>query len=280
MKNWALTFFSVFLVVALLPITVTTALKERPITKMTIFENGETITIDLEEYALRVLLGEGANCKSMESKKALAVSARTLGAYFSFYGCKHTDFSACTDGNCCLSLGSYENADEDFLNDCITAVNETKGEILTHENLPVLSLFTLCSGSGTAQSDELFYLSPTYNETICEEHKSVQSFEKSGLLDGVDDQNSCIVYAENGKCEFLILNGKKIDALDCITQMKIPSTEFVLWLDGDSVRAESNGIGHGFGLDICGSEKLSQNGNNYKEILGFYFPRLNLNKIY
>ena len=279
MKNWVLMFCVIFLTIALVPFAAAKAVKERNVAKLTVFENGCTEEIDVEEYALRVLLGGGEICESVEAKKALAVSARTLGTYFSLYGCKHEDFSVCADGNCCIKLGDIENSDENFLNECKTAVEETRGEVLTFDGLPVLSLFTLCSGSGTAQNDDFTYLTPTSNPNVCQKHKSVQSFEKSGVFENVTESNSCVVYNENNKCEFLIINGKKLDSLDFISQTGIKSPEFVLYFEEGNIRAEVNGIGHGFGLDLCQAENFAKSGKDYKEILGFYYPKLVLNKI-
>jgi stage II sporulation protein D len=273
-------FCVILLTVALLPFAAAKAVKERPVTKLTIFEDGETKEIDAENYALRVLLGEGKICESLESKKALAVSARTLAVYFSLYGGKHEDFSACADGNCCLSLGNIEESDESFLEECKEALEATKGEALTFNGLPALTLFTLCSGSGTSENEDYPYLSPTSNSEICEKHKTVLSFEKSGVFENVTESNSCVVYTENNKCEFLILNGKKLDSIDFISQTGIKSPEFTLYFEDGNIRAEANGIGHGFGLDLCQAEKFAKSGKDYKEILGFYYPKLVLNKIY
>lgn len=279
MKNWVLMFCFILAAVTFIPFAATKAAKEQPVIKLTVFENDETREIDVEEYALRVLLGEGKICESIESKKALAVSARTLGTYFSLYGCKHDEFSACADGNCCVKLGSVESADEEFLAECKTAIEETRGEVLTLDGLPVLSLFTLCSGSGTAQNEEFLYLTPTSSNDTCEKHKTTQTFEKTGVFEDVTEENSCVVYLDNRKCEFLILNGKRIDALDFISQLGINSPEFTLWFEDDKIRAEVYGVGHGFGLDLCGAEGFAQDGKSYKEILGFYYPKLIVNKI-
>lgn len=280
MKNWVLMFCFIFFAVAILPFSATKATKERPSTKLTVFEDEAVLEIDVEEYALRVLLGEGEICESFESKKALAVAARTLGSYFSLYGCKHEEFSACADGNCCLKLGDCDDYDEGFLNDCKAAVSETKGEILTLDRLPALTLFTLCSGSGTAQSTEFSYLSPTSNTTVCEKHVFSQVFDKTGIFENTNANNSFVVYSENEKCDFLILNGKKFDAHDFITQTGIKSCEFKLWFDNGKIFAETKGVGHGFGLDLCGAERMAKNGSGYKEILGFYYPRLILNNFF
>ncbi len=280
MRNWILMFLALFVSILFIPLLANSASKENESAKLTVFEEGEIFETDIEDYALRVLLGEGDVCESLESKKALAVSARTLGAYFSVFGCKHEDFSACADGSCCLTLGNPNDANEDFLEDCKTAVLETRGEILTLDNLPTLALFCFCSGSGTAQSDEFLYLTPTKRANKCEKHLFSQVFDKEGAFESVTDKNSFAVYTENEKCDFLILNGKKLSALDLITETGIHSTEFKIWIDDGKILAETSGVGHGFGLDLCGSEEMAKNGSNYKEILGFYYPKLVLNKIF
>ncbi len=280
MKSWILMLCAVLLSVTLLPFVAAKSVKEEIVPTLSVFYEDNICEMSAEEYALLVLLGEGKTLKNSETLKSLAVSARTIALYFSLYGCKHEDFDACSDGRCCLKLGSIAEADEAFLDSAREAVDSTKGLALTLDDKPVLALFCLCASSGTRQSEDFIYLSPTAEETKCDIHKFTQSFEKEGLLEGVDDKSSCVVYDGSNKCEFLVIGGRKLDADEFMKEMSLASPEFSLFFEDERVVIEVGGVGNGFGLNLCGAERKAEGGMSFEEILEIYYPRLNLNKIY
>lgn len=282
MKNWLLYFFAIAVSITLLPFASASYDGVPKAPKITLFENGTVSEISIEEYTLRVLLAEGEACQSIEAKKALAVSARSVAFYISVFGLKHSGFDVCADEGCCIPLGDPKMTDEKTLSTCTLAVNETKGEVLFDGNLPSLSLFTLCAGSGTRQCDGYDYLTAVSEKEACNIHKSEKDISFALLpFDKVClNENACLVYGENQKCSFGVFNGKMYSGDELCAVLGLSSTEFSITVTENGIKAQTNGVGNGYGLSLCGAERMAKNNFSYEKIIQFYFPRLSLKKIY
>lgn len=280
MKSFFVYFCVILLSLGVVPLAVAKSPYETAIPDLTVFENGEITKIDAEEYTLRVLLAEGSICESIEAKKALAVAARSCALYFSLYGCKHESFDVCTDKDCCIPLGSRENASGEQLAAAESATNETRGMILTSNGLPSLALFTHCAGSGTQQSEDFAYLSPTAENSKCDIHIFTKTVAAQGFLESISEENTALVYDEGGNCVFGVFNGRAMDGASIANALSLPGTEFTLTIAEGGIEAVCNGVGHGYGLNLCGAQRLAEGNMPFDEIINIYFPKLVLNKIY
>ncbi len=250
---------------------------------LSVMLGNELCEMDIEEYVLRVLISEGQKCQSAETKKALAVAARSCGMYFALYGMKHGDFDVCSSAECCLPLGDPKTASAKQLSEASAAVRETKGIILTLNKLPAMALFTLCASEGTRYCEEFEYITPIKNEEKCEKHITVLEYgtlELSHALQCEKLSDCLFVYGENGKCAFAIAEHKQVQADFIVSALSLPSYEFEAELSNESAVFTVYGAGHGCGLDLCAADKLASNGYGYEKILLFYFPNLEINKIY
>lgn len=277
MKNWLLYFFAVILCVVLLPFAAenTVAAGKQP--TLTVLQDGKVSETAIEEYTLRVLLAEGKMCESIEAKKALAVSVRSSAYYISLFGMKHEDFSVCSDKNCCMPLGDPENADSGYLSECIMAVESTRGQILCDGKTPAMALCTLCSGSGTRQCEQLPYLVAVAEDSPCDIHIAHKEIPFSSLPFGDDVlDNSCIVYGDNKKCEFGVFGGRLYSGNEIAAFLGLGTTEFVLTAGENGIKAEISGAGNGYGLSLCGAERMAKANFGYEKILEHYFPKLSL----
>ncbi len=244
---------------------------------------GEIIEMDTEEYALRVLLAESEICKSDEAKKALSVAARSVGAYFSLFGCKHEDFDACADGDCCIRLADISKFKKEEIDAAKAIVKSTYGESLVAESCPALALFTLCSGSSTRQSDIFSYLTPVARKAKCVLHKTEIEYTVAELYSrlGVDSgKEESFIYDDNGKCKLGFVGGRLFSGEDIASRLGLKSNELFVTVESEKVIAVSYGVGHGYGLDLCNASELASAGKGYREILQTYFPKLTINKIY
>ncbi len=286
MKHWFLCFLCAVLIVSG-SVFASDRLLDTPETPtLRVSVKGEITEMTAEEFALRVLLAEVGNCPSIESKKALAVSARSCGVYLSTFGCKHDDFDACDNGDCCFNLGNPVKANEEYLEECVLAVKETFGLCLTFENLPAMGLFSLCNGSGSMDCPDFGYITAVKEENVCEIHVTEKVLDFSVLQDiaGCEKDeltaNSVIIYDENNKCEFAVLGGKYIKAQELTDAVALNSREFVLEFAEDGICTKAFGVGSCFGLSLCGSEEKAQKGWGFEEIIKNYYPKLTLNKMY
>jgi len=288
MKNWLLYFFAI--IISLFSVTAASKYlySNEAIPTISVCRNGNIEEITIDEYALLVLLAEGENCNSYESQRALAVASRSVGAYLSVFGCKHGEYDACDRGDCCIMLGNRETANEDFLTQCEAAVKETSGNILTFKELPAMSLFCLCSGTGSGNCNEFTYLSSVKNQKVCQAHITQSTHEYSLLtpllLTEADlntlQENSVLIYDENKKCDFGILAGVKAESNKIIAALNLKSSEFTLEFSQDGILSTAYGVGHGYGMSLCEAEKLSETGWGWEKILKHFYPNLILKKIY
>ncbi len=239
--------------------------------------------MDIEEYTLRVLIAEGHKCENAETKKALAVATRSCGMYFALYGMKHENYDVCTDKNCCLPLGDPKNAEGRYLAELAAAASETKGVILTLDELPAMSLFTLCASRGTRYCKEFEYLVPIENPEKCNKHITELVFsieEYSTVLQAPQGADSCLVYCENEKCEFGVFGNKMLSANELVAAFSLPSYEFTLDISENEAKFTCYGAGNGIGLDLCAADKLAATGYGYENLLMIFYPNLEINKIY
>ncbi len=279
MKNWLLYFF-VFSVLSLCVPFGAKSVMGGSVPVVTLLIENEIQEMDIEEYTLKALLSQGEGTESADGKRALAVAIRSEAYYLSVYGLKHNDFDVCDQKECCLKLGSIEDHSEEYYNQCKSAVEETRGRVLVYDSKPALSLFTLCSGSGTAPCQDYPYLTAVSEESVCEEHITEKSFNKSEFDFSLSESDCCLVYDGWKKCVFGVLDGKYMSNNELKAMFSLPSDEFFIEAHGETIEIKAYGAGNGFGLNLCGAEKMSKSGKSYEEILGFYYPKLELIYIY
>jgi peptidoglycan hydrolase-like amidase len=243
-----------------------------------IYENGEISEVSVEDYTLRVLLAEGEGLPT-ETKKALAVSIRSTALCASEYGIKHTDYSFCSDKNCCMPLADAEKCSSAYYEECKAAVDATYALALTHGRDVALALFTRCAGSGTRKSRDIPYLTAVTNPEKCEIHIEEKRLPLS-ILGYNATEESCIVYTDNKKCDFGIFGGRAISSDELISILDVYSPEVTINYDDAEILVSSCGVGHCYGLDICGSVRMEKKNYDFEEILKNYFPELELKKLY
>jgi stage II sporulation protein D len=56
----------------------------------------------------------------------------------------------------------------------------------------------------------------------------------------------------------------------------VPSNDFSIEKNGDSIRLEGIGYGHGIGLCQAGARAMAQVGANFQQILDHYYPNTNV----
>ncbi len=255
--------------------------------RLSVNDGEETFDITVEEFTLKVLLAQGVETESEATKKALAVAIRSCGANISINGCKHKDFDICTDINCCFPFGKEEDFDKEYVEQCRKAVLETRNEILVYENEPIMALQSACASLGTQKCKEYPYLSAVPEKDVCQKHSYSLWLKTKELGEMLEMENlkletlrqeSCLAYGDNKKCEFAVIGGKAFFQLELMERLSLESPEFYIYYTFDGARIQGNGLGNGYGLNLCGAEKLAKDGEDYKEILKHYFPKCNLSQ--
>lgn len=238
--------------------------------------------LPLEEYVESVVVAEVGTNWDLEALKTQAVITRTYAVYKKAINPNarfHLTSSVMHQvykGNNSHTLISY-------------AVKETSGEILTYEGKPIEALYHSTSGGKTENAEEVFGKSYPYLksvETNCElspywvwERKIPKEEIEKAL--NVKDINDITVnaYTSTGRVKELAIESESDRSVIKATEFRkllgwsrLPSTNFHMKVNGNSITFEGKGYGHGVGLCQWSALQMAREGKSYKEILSFFYP--------
>ncbi len=238
--------------------------------------------LPLEEYVQDVVASEVNPDWEIEALKAQAVISRTYALYQkrlngnNIYHIASSVIHQLYKGN-----NSHARAAQ--------AVQETNGEVLTYNGQIVEALYHSTSCGATESPEEVFGKSYPYLKSVktdCE-ISPYSMWERNIKLSEIEKAlNTSNIKTINIKS---YTSTKRVKQLDIITNKgkitinatdfrkslgwnKVPSTNFSITQNGDSILLTGNGYGHGVGLCQWCALKLAREGKNYKEILSFYYP--------
>lgn len=248
-------------------------------------ENGLYIVneMPLEDYIKGVVAGEVGSSWDIEALKAQAVAARTYAIYQKLNNGKmpyHLTSSVLHQ------VYKGGNVSEEIAK----AVNDTRGEILTYENKPILAFYHSTSGGMTEDPLEAFgksypYLKPV--ETTCElspyymweKRIPVSEIEKALNIRGIKEIliNELTVSNRARNLKIITEAGEQsIVAKDLRKNLgwdKLPSTMITNISKGEDIFIfEGKGYGHGVGMCQWTALDMAKRGMNYKEILSKFYP--------
>ena len=266
---------------------------------VTVFFNDESAGLwqqsdssaELEEKVALLVSEEISGQAELEAIKAQAVIARTT---------LYQDPDMDVKGN--------ENNLQENMETIQFCVEETCGEILTCQGIPIDAAYHAVSGKATRNASEVSgqedksYLksvdssmdiaSPDYLVISYMEKSELaltvqELLEKEGeagasvtvnaetiLSDLVIEERDSAEYVTKVRYGDKIFNGEALrDALE------LPSAVFYFSeLDG-KVRIMTKGLGHGLGLSQYGAEIMAKEGKTYQEILKYYYTGVEIEKI-
>ncbi|HOJ92964.1 MAG TPA: SpoIID/LytB domain-containing protein [Dictyoglomaceae bacterium] len=246
--------------------------------------------LNMEEYLFSVVPSEMPAFYPMEALKAQAVASRT---YALVSRGRHGGFDLCNNTHCQVYKGVV--AENERSN---KAVLDTLGEIVVYNGSPIKAFFHSSSGGYTENSenvwgeylpylravkdvDELFLDTWTLNF-------SVDYFVDKLKAAHINLNNSFSIElekTETGRVRRLLfkddqyiydMNGTTFRQL-----FNLPSTLFDILLNGNGILTlVGRGNGHGVGLSQKGAKVLAERGYNYKEILKYYYQKVEAAKWY
>lgn len=277
--------------------------KESPIITIYNTKLGKNQDMDIEEYLCGVLAGEMPSEFNIEALKAQAVAARTFVMYKEDQGKSksHPNAVVCTDYNDCQEYKSYDELKsvkgDEWMKESYPniqqAVKETKGQIITYDANPILTLYFSTSGGKTENSSEVFssqfpYLksvespydklySPKYISTLSISNKDFVSYLKKSYSDiqidvsKLKSQVKILKRSEGGSVESIKFGNKEITGRDVRNIFSLNSANFEITFEKDTVDFNVKGYGHGVGMSQWGAEGMAQEGYVYYEILEHYY---------
>lgn len=242
--------------------------------------------VEMDEYLKGVLPKEMSPSFPMESLKAQALCSRSfaINNYNKFikngYNLDDTTRSQVYYG---------KDVEEKTTN---KAVEETIGQVIKYDGKVAETIFCASSGGYTVASSEAWggnsvpYL--ISKEDPYSVHPWKYELKNSDLkkLNLSDVFSVSLDYNNSNRVNNLTFATSKGDVKIKATDFRkkigntiIKSTLFDVNVIGNKVFVSGKGYGHGVGMSQYGAVEMAKKGSNYKDIIEFYFPGTNIEKI-
>lgn len=301
-------------------------LQEAPQPVLTFEQESEEITVyntesktvdnmDLEEYVKCVVAAEMPAAFEIEALKAQAVAARTYAFTrilnnFDGKDDLHHGSDVCTDPAHCQAWISMEDAMSSWEKDKAKeywdkiegAVEETRGIIITYEDMIANPVFHSNSGGRTENAENVWRGSPvpylvsvaSRGEDMCAEYENVVLIKKEDLKEklkrkypsfkasGADimDDIEITGYTEGGRVKNIRIGNITMSGAEFRNIYSLKSANFKIE-DGENstLRITTIGNGHGVGMSQWGANYLAKSGAGFEEILKYYYCGIKLETI-
>lgn len=252
-------------------------------------KTGEIEEVELDEYLFNVVSAEMPATYEMEALKAQAIVARTYTVYKIKNGGKHKNIGAdiCDNSACCQAWISKDDRlkkwEEDVRKEnwakIEKAVNETKGEIITYNGEPINAFFHANSGGYTEMPIDVWggsgypYLQvvETAGEEGYKQYASEVIFSKKELIDKLKEKYPKISidfdkkdaikiteYTSSNRVRTIKFGNTNLSGVETRAILGLKSTNFTVEFDGDNIKFEVKGYGHGVGLSQTGADSLAK----------------------
>jgi stage II sporulation protein D len=255
--------------------------------------------IPLEQYVIGVVAAEMPAEFELEALKAQALTARTYIVKQMLNdqpislpkGANVTDTVMHQVYYSDEELKRLWGVDYDWKIKKITeAVEETRGQILTYNNVPIEASFFSTSNGFTENSEaywenEFPYLksvaspwdeqSPKfYNQKVM----SVAEFEqKLGVTLPKDGSVGVVLSRTPGKrVDVVEINGKRLKGREVREKLDLKSTDFTWVRKGNEIIITTKGYGHGVGMSQYGANFMAKEGKTYDQIVKYYYRGVNI----
>lgn len=238
--------------------------------------------LSLEDYIESVVAAEVGTSWDMEALKAQAVISRTYALY-----------KKLANGNAHFHLTSsvlhqaYKGINS---NPQISyAVLRTAGEVLTYNGSPIEAFYHSTCGGLTENPEDVFgkgypYLKPVASScelspySIWERKISLEEIEKATNLRSIKNI-SINSRTSTGRAKELSVQSaagttiiKSNEFRKMLGWSRLPSTNFTIEMNGNSIVFGGKGYGHGVGLCQWSALQMARERKNYREILSFFYP--------
>ncbi|MGN1310468.1 MAG: stage II sporulation protein D [Clostridia bacterium] len=271
-------------------------------------ETGKIEEIGLDEYLYGVVSAEMPASFEMEALKAQATVARTYTIYKIVNGSKHEEADICDSASCCQAWISKEkrfeswneNERETNWQKIVSAVEETKGKIITYEGEPINAFFHSNSGGTTETATNVWggtnypYLQvvTTSGEDAYTQYSSEVTLTKDELIQKLKEYHSDIQIdfstedsikilenTESGRIKSIKFGNIEISGVEARTIFGLKSAMFSVVIEGNNIIFKVLGYGHGVGMSQTGADSMAKLGNNYEEIIKHYYTGVEIKDV-
>ena len=270
-------------------------------------KTGEVEELELDQYLLGVVSSEMPASFEIEALKAQAVVARTYTIYKITEEKKHENADICDDSKCCQAWISKEdrfarwNEEERESNwsKIEEAVNSTKGEIVKYEGKPINAFFHSNSGGTTDTATAVWgganypYLQAveTSGEDAYTQYSSevvlskeefankIREYHSKFQIDySLENQIEILSYTEGERVKEIKIGNLNLSGVEIRNIFKLKSAKFEISIDGENVRFNVVGYGHGVGMSQTGADSMARQGKNYEDIIKHFYTGVEITK--
>lgn len=251
--------------------------------------------MDIEEYIVGVVAAEMPASFNIEALKAQAVASRTY-AYYKMES-SNGDYDVVTD----VSNQSYitvaqmkEKWGSDYnkyYEKIKEAVLGTKGLVMLYNDKIVEAYYFAMSNGYTEDVSLVFSEERDYLKSV----ESLSDRENKNFLmeTKISKQEFCtkleincnaivikdIVRSRTNRVNSIVVNDKTFKGTVFRTKLGLRSTDFDIDIGSDFVHITTRGYGHGVGMSQYGANEMAKNGNNYENILKYYYKNIKISSI-
>lgn len=263
--------------------------------------NNQIEEIRLDEYLYGVVSAEMPADFELEALKAQAVVARTYTIYKIVNdGTKHEGANICDNSACCQAwitkedrLARWEESlRESNWNKIVESVNSTQGKIITYEGAPINAFFHSNSGGTTETTANVWggtgypYLQSveTSGEDTYSQYSSEVTLTKQIFIDKIKEKHSnfeidftqedsikILEYTDGNRVKKIKIGNLELSGVEVRTLLGLKSANFTVIIEGENIKFQVKGYGHGVGMSQTGADSMAKSGNNYEEIIKHFY---------
>jgi stage II sporulation protein D len=244
--------------------------------------------VDLEHYLYSVVGSEMPTSWPIEALKAQSVAARSYVLYH-----RQRSRNPNFDVGSTTAWQVYGGLEQEAAS-TQTAVEGTRGQVLTYNGQVIEAVFHSASGGHTENVEDIWsqpipYLravqdfdagSPVYQWGV---NFSLREFGQR--VPGIGNLVAAVPVrtTPRGRIVEMRLEGdagsRIVNGNDLRRALNLRSTLFSVSIAGNQVQISGRGFGHGVGLSQWGAHNLAQQGYTYQQILGHYYQGVQLSQI-
>lgn len=264
--------------------------------------------IPMEQYVMGVVAAEMPIEFELEALKAQALAARTYitrriaARDFSNVPVENAWVTDTVTHQAYLSQQDLKNKWKDEavykanMEKLQRAVNETKGEILLHNNKPIEAFFFSTSNGYTENSEDYWntpapylrsvespwdvQLSPKYKTTVSFPMKDLEA--KLGVSHITQDEGKLgmkvLEQTEGHRVKSVRIGGKTFSGKKVREKLGLKSSQFEWAWKGTEVEITTYGFGHGVGMSQYGADGMAKEGKKAEEIVKYYYKGVEVGK--
>lgn len=251
-------------------------------------------TLELEDYVVGVVAAEMPASFELEALKAQAVAARTYAVY-KMNNNREYDLVIGTSDQSYITeeemKNKWSNDYDKYYSKVVTAVTDTKNEVIKYDNQVIQSFYFSMSNGYTENSSFVFGEKP-YLESVESswDNSTLSNFsvqkeytrkEFCSLLNITceDISISDINLSESNRIYSLKINDKKYLGTELRKKLNLRSTDFKIEINNKNIIITTEGYGHGVGMSQYGANGMAKEGYSYKEILTHYYTDTKISQL-